>query len=320
MNTRKKFNIPDYLKGKNVKRFGLFVSIAFVFLIFSKLSNDYKQTVSLKINLVNFPDEMILNKDSTPALEAFIEAKGFALLPFIFKGSNTIVLDAKTDVISKPNALLFDVQRHIFLIEGQLGSSYKVISVMPDTIVLPYSTRASKFVPIELKREISYAVGYDIKDDFNFNVDSVKVVGSEEELNKVDRLKTELLKLNDVKADINQRIAIDTAGYQNIDIFPKQVTVRGEIARFTEGTIEVAIRITNKPSDVAINYFPKVVQLVYYVDLDNYNSMKASDFSVECNYADLQDEQSYLVPKIVNKPDFVKRANLKQKRIDFIKL
>lgn len=320
MKTRKTFNIPDYLKGKNVKRFGLFFIIAFVFLIFSKLSSDYKQTIQLKVNLVNFPNEIILHKDSIPALEAYIEAKGFSLIPFMFKSSNSIVLDAKTDVVSQPNTFIFDVQRHLFLIEDQLGNSYRLISVLPDTISLPYSVRASKLVPVKLKQEVSYAVGYDIKGDFSFNVDSVKVVGSDLQVAQVTELNTNTLVLNNVKSNINERVEIDTTGYSNIEIFPKHVEVSGQITRFTEGTIEVPIQITNKPSDVAINYFPKVVQLVYYVDLENYNVIKASDFTVECNYEDLQDNQSYLVPKIVEQPDFVKRTNLKQKRIDFIKL
>ena len=320
MNTRKKFNIPDYLKGKNVKRFSLFIIIAFVFLIFSKLSNDYKQTIQLQVKLVNCPDEIILHKDSILAIEAYVEAKGFLYVPFLFKSSHTLVLDAKTDVISRENSFAFDVQRHLFLIEGQLGTSYKVISILPDTIFLPYSIRASKLVPINLKSNINYALGYDLKGDFRFNVDSVKVVGPEVQINKVKSLETKNLSLIDVKSNINERIEIDTTGFQNIEIFPKHVTVSGEITRFTEGTLEVPVRITNKPSDVAINYFPKAVKLMYYVDLDNYSAVKASDFTIECNYADLKDNQSYLVPEIVKKPNFVKRTNLKQKRIDFIKL
>jgi hypothetical protein len=146
------------------------------------------------------------------------------------------------------------------------------------------------------------------------------VVGSEAEVNKVKSLSTKTLELSDVKTEINQSVEIDTSGYRNIEIFPKRVSVSGKITRFTEGTIEVPIRITNKPSAIAINYFPKTVKLAYYVDLDNYNAIKASDFIVECNYTDIKDDQTYLVPKIVMQPDFVKRTNLKQKRIDFIKL
>jgi hypothetical protein len=101
---------------------------------------------------------------------------------------------------------------------------------------------------------------------------------------------------------------------------PKSVNVKAEIKRFTEGTIEIPITIENKPDNIKINYFPKSVTLSYYVDLDNYNGIATSDFIVECNYADLEENQTYFVPKVLKKPEFVKRISIKQKRIDFIKL
>jgi hypothetical protein len=320
MDTKKKLNILDYLKKKKVKRFSLFFIIAFVFLIFSKLSNDYKQTIKLKVNLVNVQDEIILHNDSVNTIDAYIQAKGFSLIPFIFKSSTDIVLDVKTDVISRPNHFIFDVQKHQFIIEEQLGQSYQLISIMPDTIVLPFSKRAAKLVPITLKRKINYAVGYDIKGDFNFNVDSVKVVGPDLEVEKVTSLATKTLVLNDVNTNISASVQLDLSDYDQIEVFPKRVSVSGEVTRFTEGTIEIPIIITNKPSDIVINYFPKTVKLVYYVDLENYSAIEAKDFTVECNYSDIEDNQSYFDPKIVRKPAFVKRVSIKQKRIDFIKL
>ena len=102
----KKTNIIEYLKQKNVKRFSLFFAIAFVFLIFSKLSNDYKQNIKLKISLVNVDDEVILQNDSLNTIMAFIEAKGFALVPYLFKDYKTIVIDAKTDITTKKDVFI----------------------------------------------------------------------------------------------------------------------------------------------------------------------------------------------------------------------
>lgn len=320
MSSYKNLNISDYLRKKNVKRFSLFFAIAFVFLIFSKLSNDYKQTIKLKVNLVNIDDEIILESDSVNTMDAYIEAKGFALIPFMFKNSTAITLDAKTDVFTKPNQFIFAVQKHQFLIERQLGKSYKLLSLMPDTLILSYSKRASKLVPITLNSTINYAVGYDIKGDFNFNVDSVKVVGSASEVDKISALITENLELTGVNTNIKENVRLDVSEYENIEVFPKSVDVSGEVTRFTEGTIQIPIIITNKPNNVEINYFPKTVTIAYYVDLDNYNSINATDFIVECSYSDIRDDQTYFTPKIVKKPEFVKRVSIKQKRIDFIKL
>jgi hypothetical protein len=313
-------NISNYLKRKNVKRFSLFFAIASVFLIFSKLSNDYKQTIKLKLNLVNLQDEIILQNDSLNSIDAYVEAKGFSFIPFIFNTTKVIIADAKTDVISKPNHFIFDVQRHRFLIEEQLGTSYKVLSVNPDTLTLVYSKRASKLVPIILNSTINYAVGYDIKDDFELNLDSVKVVGSELELDKISTISTENLVLKEINTNINKTVSLDVSDYDGIEIFPKSVNVKAQIRRFTEGTIEIPITIENKPRTIRINYFPKSVTLSYYVDLDNYKGIVASDFIVECNYTDLEGNQTYFVPKVVKKSEFVKRISIKQKRIDFIKL
>ena len=320
MNSSKKLNISDYLKKKNVKRFSLFFAIASVFLIFSKLSNDYKQTIKLKLNLVNLQDEIILQDDTLNTIDAYVEAKGFSFVPFIFSNAKVIIVDVKTDVISKPNHFIFDVQKHHFLIEEQLGTSYKVLTVKPDTLMLGYSKRASKLVPITLNSTINYAVGYDIKDDFELNLDSVKVVGSALELDKIKAINTENLVLNEVNTNINETVSLDVSDYGAIEIFPKSVNVKAEIKRFTEGTIEIPITIENKPDNIKINYFPKSVTLSYYVDLDNYNGIATSDFIVECNYADLEENQTYFVPKVLKKPEFVKRISIKQKRIDFIKL
>jgi len=313
-------NISDYFKKKNVKRFSIFFLIAFVFLLFSKLSNDYKQTIKLQVSLTNLDDEIILQNDSLNIINAYVEAKGFSLVPFVFKKTKTIVFNSETDVLIQSNHYILDVQKHKFVIEDQLGKSYKILSIKPDTLLLAYAKLASKVVPIVLNHKISYAPGFDISKDFSFDVDSVKIVGSSTVVNSIDFLNTELLELTDVNKDIVETLEFDTSNYTDIEIFPNSVKVSNNVIRFTEGTIEVPVVIINKPSGVDINYFPKTVALSYYVDLERYSSIVPSDFILECDYAQLKANQTYLVPKITRQPDFVKRVSIKQNQIDFIKL
>jgi len=131
MDSKDKPNILNTLKKRNVKRFSIFIAIAFVFLIISKLSNDYKQLIKLKVDLTNLEEEVILQQDSSNVIDVFVEAKGFTLVPYIFNNYKTIVLDSKDDLITRSPHFLFDVQKHKFLIQGQLGSSYKLLSISP---------------------------------------------------------------------------------------------------------------------------------------------------------------------------------------------
>ncbi len=318
MSAKKRMKISEYFKRRNVKRFSIFIAIAFLFLIISKFSNDYKQTIDLKVNLINTEDEIILNDDSLNTIDALIEAKGFALIPFVFENSKDVDLNVEEDVVTTQDHYVFDVQKHRFLIEEQLGSSYKILSLKPDTLKLSYSTRASKYVPVVLKADIGFAAGYDIIGNYKLSSDSIKVVGSSEKIKTIKSIATTELTLREVNSNIDKNIKLEAP--QGIEIFPSTIKVKAEVKRFTEGTIELPIAIVNKPVDVEINYFPKTVTITYYVDLDSYNTIKASDFRVECDYTTISGNQSFFVPKIVEKPESVKRAGLKQKRIDFIKL
>jgi hypothetical protein len=291
-----------------------------VFLIFSKLSNDYKQTIKLNVKLTNIQDEIILQDDSLNTIDAYIEAKGFALIPFIFQNSKDLFVDVKSNVFQKSNHFIFNVQKHQFLIEEQLGESYKILLVKPDTLVMPYSKRASKMVPIVLNNSINYDAGYDIKGNFNLSVDSVKVVGSSSEIDKITSINTENLILKGVNTNVLANVKLDVLEYKHIEIFPKTITVTGRVTKFTEGTIEIPITIVNKPNNVVINYFPKSVTLSYYVDLENYNAINATDFKVECDFNEVKDQQTYFTPNVVRRSEFIKRASIKQKRIDFVKL
>ncbi|WP_299111081.1 hypothetical protein [uncultured Winogradskyella sp.] len=320
MKPNKNTNILDYFKNKNYKRFSLFFIAAFVLLIFSKLSSDYKQTIKVKVNLINVEDEIIIKNDSTTYIDAYVEAKGFALVPLLFNRSKELIVNSKNNVTIKGNQFIFDVQKHKYLLEGQLGNSYQLLSVMPDTLLISFSKRASKVVPVELVKNINYAVGYDLKGDFNFNTDSVKIVGSAAMVNKINSIKTEELLLTSVNQPISTSLNLDISSLENIEVFPKIIQVSGDVARFTEGIKEVPVIITNQPSNVNINYFPKTVSVSFYVDLEDYNAVKTDDFRVECNYKDLGNNQTYLLPKVVKKPSFVKRVNIRQKRIDYIKL
>lgn len=318
MCSKKKSNILDFLKKRNINRFSIFFGIAFIFLIFSKLSSDYNQLIKLKVKFTDLEEEIIIKDDTSNTIDLVVEAKGFALVPYVFKNSKTISLNASEDVIVKQDELIFEVQKNSFLLEEQLGASYKIRSLKPEVLHIRYSKRASKYVPINLKTNIGYATGFDIKGDFAISVDCVKVVGTIDRIKSINSIITNELKLANVNTDIKE--TLNLVEIEEVEVFPKSITVEADVKRFTEGKVEVPLTIINKPENVIINYFPKTVTLSYYVDLESFNSITPSDFTVECDFNQISDNQTYFVPIVTKMPKFIKRINIKQKRVDFIKL
>ena len=75
-----------------------------------------------------------------------------------------------------------------------------------------------------------------------------------------------------------------------------------------------------EPPSQTIARIYKVVKYDKFADLESFNSITPSEFSVECDYSLINSNQTYFVPKIAKMPEFIKRVNIKQKRIDFIRL
>ena len=313
-----KAKFSQLIRKRAVKQFAAFVALAFVFLVFSKLSNDYIQEVNIVINPTNLDEDIVLLEDSTHVVKAVVESKGFALLPYLFSNTLDFDFDSKEDMTKVNDVFILDVLKNKYLFEEKLGETYIVRSLKPDTLVFEYSRLASKKVPVTLVSDISYAVGFDLFGDFKFDTDSVRIVGPEELITPIKTLETKVLELNEIKEDINQVVELKTDGLKNIEVFPKAITVQGKVSRFTEGTLEIPVLVTNQPDDMQINIFPKSVTVSFYVDLKNYNAISPSDFIVECEFPTEDSDVSYLVPKLIKMPDVVKRSSIKQNRIDFI--
>ena len=71
------------------------------------------------------------------------------------------------------------------------------------------------------------------------------------------------------------------------------------------------------PEDIKINYFPKQLTVKYATTIDNFNSISEEDFKIECDYKNSKNK-SYLIPKIVTKPNNIKNVRLQEQQIEFI--
>jgi len=95
--------------------------------------------------------------------------------------------------------------------------------------------------------------------------------------------------------------------------------VEAIIEKFTEGTLEVPVTVKNLPKNIKINYFPKSIPVSFYVQLSKYNEVTVDDFAIECNYDEIKNTQrTFFTPRLIEYPDIVKNARLKQDKVEFI--
>ncbi|OUS01085.1 hypothetical protein A9Q86_08115 [Flavobacteriales bacterium 33_180_T64] len=221
---------------------------------------------------------------------------------------------------SKDNTYIWLAEKGTYDLKQQLGQMVDIVSVKPDTLVLPYGILSFKKVPVVLKSKVNYASGYDALYGVKIRPDSVKIIGAEQEISKIDFVETIPFDLNEVKTNINEIVSLELLNAsERLKLSEENIKITAEVEKFTEGTFEIPITILNIPNNVELNYFPKHIKVVYYLSLKDYKNIKVNDFRVECNYNDIsKTEKSFFVPKLIVSSDKVKSARMKQNKVEYI--
>lgn len=314
-----KQKIAKSFKSGRLNVFLLFLLLSFSVLIFTKLSQKYSNTLIINIDANNVPATQILQLDSTPKMEVSYSDYGFKILYHGFKTLN-FPIDFKDDVEAKDRLYIWKSKQNVMAIENFLGNTSEVLSIKPDSIVFSFDTLSTKKVPVILKSKIDYKLGYDALDSVILQPDSVKLIGADSRIKKIKSLNTKQLVLSSIEDDVNQSITIEVPKeFEDVRISPKTVNVSIPVDKFTEGEVEVPVIVNNISEAMRINYFPKAIKVVYYVSLENYKNVKATDFKIVCDFAEAQDRnQSYFIPKLTIENNKVKSARMKQDKVEYI--
>ena len=98
----------------------------------------------------------------------------------------------------------------------------------------------------------------------------------------------------------------------------KSISLTATVEKFTEGALKVPVAIKNIPNNKTIKYFPKTVNVTYYTSLNNFKTISAKDFRVECDFSKTTNNQSFLLPELTKSPATVKHVKINQQHIEFI--
>ncbi|WP_246067738.1 YbbR-like domain-containing protein [Changchengzhania lutea] len=312
-----KSNLITSIKNRKINVFILFLVSAFVILIFLKLSKEYTNTLVFDIDKINVPQENVILNDSSIRLNVTLKTHGFKWLKYYFSKPK-IVVDFSKDVNKKDSMFVWSKSKS-FLENTQFDKQIELLNIFPDTLVFRYDVNLVKKIPVILISDIEFSNGYDMTGDFNLKPDSVEVIGPKVLVSKMDSIATKKLVLGDVKLNLNEILELNLPDNNKDLIFPtKNINVSATVEKFTEGTLKVPVSVVNVPKGIDIKYFPKEVNISYYVSLSAFNTISVKDFEVICDYSKVIENQNFLVPELNTLTDQVKNVKLHQQRIEFI--
>ncbi|WP_241910452.1 YbbR-like domain-containing protein [Pseudotamlana carrageenivorans] len=304
------------IKNKRINVFLLFLLFAFIILIISKLSKTYTDTIPFKVEKVNVPQEYVILDDSV-SMNITLKTHGFRWLKYYFTKPK-VTVDFSSDVHKNDHAFVYNKTK-AYLNNTQFDNEVEILNLSPEKIAFRYGVNLVKKVPVKIKAEVNYALGFNSSEAFRVEPDSVKVIGPDVLVSKIKFLETEAKQLNEVRANLNEPLKLKfPENTSEVQYTVHQVTLKVKVEKFTEGTLKIPVKVINTPKNSVVNYFPKEVSVSYVVSLNNFERITKQDFEVVCDFEKIHDNQNFLTPELIRVPALAKHSRISQQRIEFI--
>ena len=316
--TKKNKNIKlKLVQEKRLNVFVLFLFLSFLISLLVKLSNNYTQTLNFEFSPTGLKSNEVIISEVPKSINVTISGRGFELLKYYIEKP---VIEVDFSQLRKNNTqYVWTESEQLDKIINYFDSKIVVKSINPDTVVFPFDSQFIKKVPVTVVVNPTFAVGFDLIDDFRSSPDSITVTGPESMLKIINSVSTKKIELNEINSAVDFSVELNISpSLSQLNFSHQSVSVVANVGKFTEGMVNVPVTIVNVPEDLIINFFPKEISVVFYSSLEAYANINEADFIVECDFNLLTADNNYLNPVLVKQPLDVKTAQLKITQLEFI--
>lgn len=286
--------------------------------LFFALSNRYVYEARTLVKYANFPQNKAFHPLQSDTVNLQVEGTGWQLI-FSKLRINPQSVAVNLKDLTKRNYVTFSEQ--LGMINRQLESDQKVISVQPDTLYFDFSTRSVKKVPVRVVKNILFKDQYEISDKIQLMPEYVTVSGPFDDLVQIDVWETEKLKLDDVNGTISANIPLKRPYKANISIYPSAIEVKIPVDEFTEMSMEVPVKILNNRTYRNVKLLPDKVKVTFMVALSNFPKIDRNSFEASVNLENWVTKSYPQLPvKLSRFPDYCRVIRIEPQAIDFLVL
>ena len=305
------------LKRANAREFFFFLMLTTVLAILIKLSKNYTKVYSLPVKVVNVPLEKVVSTVQPEVLEVTAKLSGFALLSNQFSDFELTIDFEKLEKISSKN-YRYAAETNALEFTNVFSGASEVTAIRPKEVVIMIDSLASREVSITPLFSSQYKTGYGPNGAPVLTPEKVRVVGPKEYIDTITSIQTKHKELLDVSEQIEVDLVIDSLTlHKEIKLSSYKVKYMQEVAKFTEGSFNVPIKLVNTgATDVKV--FPKTVDVYFTVPIDVYESITANDFEVICDFKNRDVQNDFIAIRINKSPKEIKSTRLGTKQIKYI--
>lgn len=295
--------------------------IATLFWLLLALSREYPATISFPVSYSNLPARKVIMNELPSEVSLHLKTSGFRILSYDFrKEKRPIQIDVGSRISSAAvGGEMVSIPTQAFLTDfsRQLGTKIEITGFQPDSIVLLFTDRSYRKVPVSADVSYILAKQFDTIQSLRVIPDSVTISGPPSVINELTEVKTERLQLKDVKSTVNRPLKLVLNGI--VECQPSQVQMILPVEEYTEGRQDILLHPINLDRRFVLKTFPEKVTVRYQVSLSNYGKITANQFDAVVDASKLPDyDGDRLKVQVMILPEQVRSVFIEPEEVEFI--
>jgi len=309
-------SLRESLNQRKVQIFILFLLVAFLLRLVSKLSEQYTKQSNFWISYTNQPDSIFIKSSTRDQIPVRLRASGFSFLSYTWRPK---VVQIDLSRLNYRNRSYYvpksDFQGQI---EDQLSGSMRLLDIGVDTLFVDYVSVKEKNVPVRLSTSYEVAQNHLIDGEISIDPAEVTIKGPLYEIDSILSVATIPVDRPELDADFEFKEVLQLDQRLEYTLLqPSSVTVSGTVYRFSEKLIEVPVTVLNVPQGTEIKTFPETVKILCRAKLERLKALSEADFSATADYEQLTSDQLLQVSLQVQAED-VPSVQLLDTQLEFI--
>jgi hypothetical protein len=301
-----------------LKVFLVFLCLSFVFWMLTKLSKVYKSDIEFSVNYHNLPAKRVIQNDPVKQITSSVKASGFSLLNYKIN-PKTLEVDIHNLAYKTGSMFYYLPNANLTQLSAQLDVDSSIERVLQDTIFFNLGLNKTKKIPVKFNSDIKYKLGYNLVGNVSVEPDSIEITGPEAILDTINNIRTDKVELLNISSGFSEVVKLNLIGAEKITYATDQVSVSGNVDKFTEGSFIVSFNIINAPLEYRLTTFPREVKILYQVGLSDYNKVVKENFVIECDYSvSVDNNLTYLIPELKEGSTLITSVRIIPNKIEFL--
>ena len=312
--------IRNFLRINDSREFLMFLFfllISFVIWYLTTMDNVYEMKYTLKLELKNLPETMIVTEPLPKEMEVVLKDKGDKLVEYKARGRyKSIQIDYGQYPSTAGRTAIYGSELNKLLSTG-LASSTEIIYTSLDTLQYYVAEARGVKLPLRMQGKIVANRQYVI-DRVSINPDTVTVYAAKQITDTMTAVYTPYVKLVELTDSVQQTLVLG-GKERGIRYVPSEAQLNVSVSPYVTKSVQVPIVGYMFPYGHQLKTFPSKATVTFRVSLEDFRKVTEEDFRIQVHYAQIRDNASGKVElRLANMPDNITDVTIEPTEADYL--